>query len=131
MIRHPPRSKRTDPLFPYTTLFRFGEGRSGLDAGEFMDVAWNFRREHLPLAQRSHDVVTNGGGQPNVVPDKASVWYYFRVKYFASVRSLFETGNEIAESASQTTGTTVKRHLLGYASPHLGNKPMVNRKSVG
>src|SRR3546814_14841978 len=23
MIRRPPRSKRTDPLFPYTTLFRY------------------------------------------------------------------------------------------------------------
>src|SRR3546814_20089912 len=25
MIRRPPRSKRTDTLFPYTTLFRSGE----------------------------------------------------------------------------------------------------------
>src|SRR5678815_4074646 len=29
-------------------------GRSALDAVELMDVAWNFRREHLPLTQRSH-----------------------------------------------------------------------------
>src|SRR3546814_5201118 len=29
MIRRPPRSTRTDTLFPYTTLFR-----SGLDGGE-------------------------------------------------------------------------------------------------
>src|SRR3546814_18570751 len=26
MIRHPPRSTRTDTLFPYTTLFRSAEG---------------------------------------------------------------------------------------------------------
>src|SRR3546814_1639098 len=26
MIRRPPRSTRTDTLFPYTTLFRSGEG---------------------------------------------------------------------------------------------------------
>src|SRR3546814_4175150 len=26
MIRQPPRSTRTDTLFPYTTLFRSGEG---------------------------------------------------------------------------------------------------------
>src|SRR3546814_19327829 len=26
MIRRPPRSKRTDTLFPYTTLFRSGSG---------------------------------------------------------------------------------------------------------
>ena len=53
-------------------------GRSALDAVELMDTAWNFRREHLRLQQRSHYVITNGGDQPNVVPPNASVWYYFR-----------------------------------------------------
>jgi amidohydrolase len=48
------------------------DGLSALDAVEIMDTAWNFRREHLPVTQRSHYVITNGGGQPNVVPDKAS-----------------------------------------------------------
>src|SRR3546814_15510664 len=27
MLRRPPRSTRTDTLFPYTTLFRSGQGR--------------------------------------------------------------------------------------------------------
>src|SRR3546814_13370683 len=30
MIRRPPRSTRTDTLFPYTTLFRAAEGRIGI-----------------------------------------------------------------------------------------------------
>src|SRR5207245_3372513 len=42
------------------------EGRSALDAAELMDIGWNFRREHLRLAQRSHRVINNGGDQPNV-----------------------------------------------------------------
>ena len=50
-------------------------GRSALDAVELMDVGWNFRREHLRLSERSHYVITDGGGQPNVVPATASVWY--------------------------------------------------------
>src|SRR3546814_17291403 len=29
MIRRPPRSKRTDPLFPYTTLFRSEDAPTG------------------------------------------------------------------------------------------------------
>src|SRR3546814_3996888 len=35
MIRRPPRSTRTDTLFPYTTLFRSGDqrGRTGTDIG--------------------------------------------------------------------------------------------------
>src|SRR5690349_17592285 len=53
-------------------------GRSALDAVELMDVGWNVRGEHLRLQQRSHYVIPNGGDQPNVVPPRASVWYYFR-----------------------------------------------------
>src|SRR3546814_16386366 len=33
MIRRPPRSTRTDTLFPYTTLFRSQVDRSGVAAG--------------------------------------------------------------------------------------------------
>src|SRR3546814_7950183 len=45
MIRRPPRSTRTDTLFPYTTLFR-----SGLDAGiepsRTQDLRAVLRRRH-------------------------------------------------------------------------------------
>jgi aminobenzoyl-glutamate utilization protein B len=112
------------------------EGRSALDGVEIMDAAWNFRREHLPVTQRSHYVITEGGGQPNVVPDKASVWYYFRDRTFAAVKSLYDTGNEISEAAAKATGTTVERRVLGYAAPNFGNKPLAeaayaNIKLVG
>src|SRR3546814_8122685 len=60
------------------------EGRSALDAVEVMSAAWNLRREHLPITHRSHYVITNGGGQPNVVPAEAAVWYYLRERTFRS-----------------------------------------------
>lgn len=53
-------------------------GRSALDAVEIMNVSTNFLREHLPLSHRLHYVILEGGEAPNVVPDKASVWYYVR-----------------------------------------------------
>jgi len=111
-------------------------GRSALDAVEIMNVAWNFRREHLPLTQRSHYVITNGGGQPNIVPGEAAVWYYFRDVDFASIRNLFEIGNTISEAAAMATGTSVNRRILGYAAPRHGNKPIAeaahkNMKVVG
>lgn len=111
-------------------------GRSALDGVELMDYAWNMRREHLPLSQRSHYIISNGGGQPNIVPDEAAVWYYFRDLTFESVRNLFEIGNTISEAAAIGTGTTVTRRILGYAAPQHGNKPMAeaayeNIKRVG
>jgi len=112
------------------------DGRSALDAVEIMDTAWNFRREHLPVTQRSHYVISNGGGQPNVVPDLASVWYYFRDRTFGNVKQLYDTGNEIADAAAKATGTTVEHHVLGYAAPGFGNKPLAeaafaNIKAIG
>lgn len=111
-------------------------GRSALDGVELMNTAWNMRREHLPLTQRSHYVITNGGGQPNIVPGTASVWYYFRENTFDSIRSLYELGNKISEASAMATDTTVERRLLGYAAPNFGNKPLAeaayaNIKSVG
>src|SRR3546814_12661970 len=89
-----------------------------------MSAAWNVRREHLPITHRSHYVVTNGGGQPNVVPAEAAVWYYWRERTFGGVRTLDETANEISEAAAKATGTTVSRRILGYAAPQYGNKPL-------
>ena len=100
------------------------DGRSALDGVEIMDAAWNFRREHLPITQRSHYVITNGGGQPNIVPGVASVWYYFRENTFKSIRELYELGNTVSEGAAMATGTTVSHKVLGYAAPNFGNKPM-------
>lgn len=99
-------------------------GRSALDAVEIMNVAWNFRREHLPLTHRSHYVITNGGGQPNIVPDEASVWYYFRDTTFQGIRDVFEIGERIAQAAAMATDTTMERRILGYAAPQHGNRPM-------
>src|SRR3546814_3381103 len=42
MIRRPPRSTRTDTLFPYTTLFRSDHAEGDLPVG----VAAGFLREH-------------------------------------------------------------------------------------
>ena len=53
-------------------------GRSALDAAELMNIGWNYKREHLHPLKRSHSIFTDAGDQPNVVPSKASIWYYFR-----------------------------------------------------
>ncbi len=53
-------------------------GRSALDAVDIMNVATNYLREHLFYTYRLHYVIVGGGEAPNVVPDKASVWYFVR-----------------------------------------------------
>lgn len=112
------------------------QGRSALDAVELMDIGWNFRREHLRLQQRSHYVITNGGDQPNVVPQLASVWYYFRELDYENIKRMRDTGDQIAEGAALMTNTTVSSRVLGSAWPQHFNRPVAeaayeNIKQVG
>ncbi|SFR83597.1 amidohydrolase [Sphingomonas jatrophae] len=111
-------------------------GRSALDAAELMDIGWNFRREHLRPEQRSHSVITDGGDQPNVVPSKATTWYYFREQSFDNIRMNFEIGNTISEAAAKMTDTTVEHRIVGTAAPQHMNRPMAeaayeNIKKIG
>src|SRR3546814_11832275 len=52
MIRRPPRSTRTDTLFPYTTLFR------SVTAGEVFDVAVDIRRGSPTFGQWAGTVLS-------------------------------------------------------------------------
>jgi len=97
-------------------------GRSALDAVELMDVGWNFRREHLRLQQRSHNVIPFGGDQPNVVPPTASDWYYFRETDYDHIKELWAIGDKIAQGAALMTNTEFTEKVLGSAWPGHFNK---------
>jgi aminobenzoyl-glutamate utilization protein B len=113
------------------------QGRSALDAAELMDIGWNFRREHLPLKQRSHSVIVDGGDQPNVVPQTASVWYYLRELDYKGIKALWAVADSVAEGAALMTGTTLlPTRVLGAAWPRHYNRPVAeamaaNIKRVG
>jgi len=99
-------------------------GKSALDAVELMNVGWNYKREHLKPTNRSHYVVVDGGDQPNVVPSKASVWYYFRERTYEDIKANYESGIQIAKGAAMMTNTTVSHQILGTAWPGHFNKPL-------
>ncbi|HEX5765542.1 MAG TPA: amidohydrolase, partial [Woeseiaceae bacterium] len=100
------------------------KGRSALDAVELMNVGWNYRREHLHPLQRSHYVIVDGGDQPNVVPSRATVWYFIREIEADGIRRNFATLQQIAEGAALMTDTTVTRRIVGAAYPRHFNKPV-------
>ena len=111
-------------------------GKSALDGVELMNVGWNYKREHLKPTNRSHYVVVDGGDQPNVVPSKASVWYYFRERTYDDIKANYEAGIKISEGAAMMSGTTVSHKILGTAWPGHFNKPLAeamyaNVKKVG
>jgi aminobenzoyl-glutamate utilization protein B len=88
-------------------------GRSALDGVEIMNVAVNYLREHIPDGTRIHYVVSDGGAAPNVVPDKAEVYYYVRHTDPQIVRDVFARMQKAAEGAALATETTVSFEQTG------------------
>ena len=99
-------------------------GRSAADAVELMNIGWQYNREHLHPLGRSHSIINNGGDQPNVVPSKASIWYYFREITYPKIMEVYERANDMAKGAALMTRTTMTSKILGTAWPRHFNKPM-------
>lgn len=111
-------------------------GRSAADAVELMNIGWQYQREHLDPLHRSHSVINNGGDQPNVVPSKASIWYYFRHVTYPKIMEVYDRANKIAEGAALMTNTTMTSKVLGSAWPRHFNQVIAetmydNIKEVG
>ena len=79
-------------------------GRSALDAVEIMNVATNYLREHLNFTYRMHYIILEGGEAPNVVPDKATVWYFLR-NSDQRLKAMYERVLNCAKGAELATGT--------------------------
>lgn len=89
------------------------KGRSALDGVEILNVAVNYMREHVPSSARIHYVVTDGGSAPNVVPDKAEVYYYVRHADPQVVRDVMGRIQKAAEGAAMASETKVSFEQTG------------------
>lgn len=87
-------------------------GRSALDAVELMNVGANYLREHIINTARIHYVITNGGGQPNVVPAEAEAWYFVRAPHYSQVEEIYARLIDVAKGAALMTGTTFEIKFL-------------------
>lgn len=100
-------------------------GKSALDAVMLTAQGWEFRREHLEPVQRSHYVIKDGGDQPNVVPQTASIWFYVRERNYDNVVRNFETLKRVAQGAALMTDTRLDTVLmLGSAWDAHFSKPI-------
>lgn len=80
-------------------------GISALDAVELMNTGVNYMREHVKEDARMHYVIIDGGGQPNVVPAKATVWYYVRANAHEDLERYYRWVLDIAKGAALMTRT--------------------------
>ena len=110
-------------------------GRSAGDAVELMHAGTERMREHLPPSHRIHWVTREGGEAPNVVPERASTWYYIR-DVDENVEKNFQWAMDCAKGAALMTQTTYEMRMIGAAhqrfpNRHLAEMIFENIKAVG
>jgi aminobenzoyl-glutamate utilization protein B len=79
-------------------------------------------REHLRPTYRGHRTITNGGVQPNIIPDTGQIWWFIRDATGPWAKENFDKLVNIAKGAALMTGTTMEMEPFGAAWPTLGNK---------
>ena len=100
-------------------------GRSALDAVMLLAQAWEYKREHLRPPQRSHYIIVDGGDQPNVVPQTATIWFFFREVDYENVVSMYDAAKDMARGAALMTGTEVDTIMtIGSAWNRHFSKPV-------
>lgn len=90
-------------------------GKSALDAVQLMNISTEYLREHLNYTYRMHYVTIEGGEAPNVVPDRATTWYYVR-NTDKLIKADFEKVLNCAKAAALATGTTME--ITPYTAIH-------------
>jgi aminobenzoyl-glutamate utilization protein B len=93
------------------------EGRDALDAAVLMDVGMAQFREHMRPGMSAHRVFTEGGTQPNVIPARATCWWFFRDRSPEGVRALFEQGERIARGAAMMANCEVETSIMAGVWP--------------
>lgn len=112
------------------------KGRSALDAVEAFDYMMNMMREHLPAGTLFHYVITHGGDAPNIVPEFAQVYYYFRHPKGTELLEILPRAVKAAEGAALGTGTTMEYEIVNGNYERLINASLAslmldNLKKVG
>ena len=82
-------------------------GRSALDAAMLLAQGWEYKREHLEPAARSHYIIVDGGDQPNVVPQRSNIWFYFRERDYQRTKAMYDAAVKMAEGAALMTGAEI------------------------
>ena len=100
------------------------KARSALDGVEAFNYMTNLMREHIPQESRLHYVITEGGRAPNVVPDFAEVFYYFRHPDAQILQQMWGRLEQAALGAAQGTGTQVDWEIIHGNHPLLVNETL-------
>ncbi|MBQ1906655.1 MAG: amidohydrolase [Firmicutes bacterium] len=102
------------------------QGRSALDAAEIANVGANYLREHVTPDIRIHYSYKEAGTAPNIVPDRASVWYYVRGLSREAIEDAYRRLVLCAEGAAHMTETDLEVEFLGGCYNTMPNRVLTD-----
>ena len=138
MMMHPSDETRVDVDFLALSELRFHfrgraahasaapeKGVNALDALIATFSAVSLLRQQLPPGDRVHGVITEGGEAPNIIPEKASAWFFVRSETTDGLDALLARVAACAEGAALATGAELdtEKNPITYA-PMRGNPPL-------
>lgn len=92
------------------------EGHSALDAAVMTYTSINMLRQFVLPGTFIHGIIKDGGGAANVIPEYASMEYYFRAPTMKYVMEIVEKAIHCAQGACEATFTTMKHSV--YETPY-------------
>ncbi len=103
------------------------QGVNALDALIATFGAISLLRQQLPPGVRVHGVITDGGEAPNIIPDKASAWFFVRSETLEGLDALVPRVIACAEGAALATGAELEteKNPITYA-PMRVNPPLAS-----
>lgn len=84
------------------------KGRSALDSVLMTFNGIEYLREHVSSDVRMHGVITDGGTQANIVPERATAEFSIRAKQRSYLDEVVKRVYDIAKGAALATGTELK-----------------------
>lgn len=97
------------------------EGINALNGAQLMCHGIDMLRQHVTPDVRMHGVYRNGGKAPNIVPEEASVEFYYRALDKEYLNDLIKKADNCAEGAAIATGTTWDKVATAQAYDNLRN----------
>jgi len=91
-----------------------------------MDSGMAQYREHLHPGMGMQRVITDGGDQPNVIPSRAAIWWFFRDTTAEGAQKLFEHAKQVAEGAALMTKTELEVVIKTAVWPVRGNETLAH-----
>lgn len=96
-------------------------GRSALDALELLTHGLNLLREHVRPTVRIHYVIASGGNVPNIVPDRARLWFWVRDSRRSGVEEVLDRVRPMVEGAAMMAGVSAEMKIQGGSYEMLVN----------